>query len=201
MIMPYLRPFDDPEFGAIGEVVDFVKQTLEVRSLPSVSLSFVSAHIYAGNLLSSQAPNSAQVGLVISQIEVADASHIARDCAAANIMMDGRPLYPKGHHPIRRDHSVDAMYELSPLPRIDHPVRYHLIDFGISTRFPVGSSTYVTGLKGRDKDVPELSADVPYDAMKVDIFTLGNLYHKEFVQVRHATHVFLFGYSLSFACE
>lgn len=149
MIMPYLRPFDDPEFGAIGEVVDFVKQTLE-------GICFLHKHRIAH-----------------------------RDCAAANIMMDGRPLYPKGHHPIRRDHSVDAMYELSPLPRIDHPVRYHVIDFGISTRFPVGSSTYVTGLKGRDKDVPELSADVPYDAMKVDIFTLGNLYHKEFVQKYH----------------
>ncbi|KAF9807924.1 hypothetical protein IEO21_08019 [Rhodonia placenta] len=110
MIMPYLRPFDDPEFGAIGEVVDFVKQTLE-------GICFLHKHRIAH--------------------------------------------------------------------RIDHPVRYHLIDFGISTRFPVGSSTYVTGLKGRDKDVPELSADVPYDAMKVDIFTLGNLYHKEFVQKYH----------------
>lgn len=30
MIMPYLRPYDDPEFGAIGEAVDFMKQTLEV---------------------------------------------------------------------------------------------------------------------------------------------------------------------------
>lgn len=32
MVMPYLRPFDDPEFGTIGEVVDFLKQTLEVRN-------------------------------------------------------------------------------------------------------------------------------------------------------------------------
>lgn len=106
-----------------------------------------------------------------------------RDCAAANIMMDGRPLYPRGHHPIRRNYSVDAIYELSPLSRLDHPVRYYLIDFGISTRFPEGSSTYVTGLKGRDKEVPELSSDVPYDATKVDIFTLGNLFRQEFVQV------------------
>jgi hypothetical protein len=28
--MPLLRPFDDPEFGAVGEVVDFVTQMLEV---------------------------------------------------------------------------------------------------------------------------------------------------------------------------
>lgn len=27
LVMPYLRPFNDSEFGAIGEAVDFVKQT------------------------------------------------------------------------------------------------------------------------------------------------------------------------------
>lgn len=145
LVMPYLRPFNDSEFGAIGEAVDFVKQTC-----------FLHRHQIAH-----------------------------RDCAVANIIMDDRPLYPKGHHPIRRNYSVDAIYELSPLARIDHPVRYYLIDFGISSHFPEGSSTYVTGLKGRYKEVPELSADVPYDAMKVDIFTLGNLYRKEFLQKCH----------------
>ncbi|KAK7688005.1 hypothetical protein QCA50_008375 [Cerrena zonata] len=30
IIMPYLRPFDDPELRTIGEVVDFISQTLEV---------------------------------------------------------------------------------------------------------------------------------------------------------------------------
>lgn len=29
MIIPYLRPFNNPEFGAVGEVVDFVRQSLE----------------------------------------------------------------------------------------------------------------------------------------------------------------------------
>jgi hypothetical protein len=30
IVMPLLRPFDDPEFGAVGEVVDFVTQMLEI---------------------------------------------------------------------------------------------------------------------------------------------------------------------------
>jgi hypothetical protein len=30
LVMPLLRLFDDPEFGAVGEVVDFVTQILEV---------------------------------------------------------------------------------------------------------------------------------------------------------------------------
>ncbi|OBZ69512.1 hypothetical protein A0H81_10167 [Grifola frondosa] len=29
MFMPYLRPFDNPDFGAVGEVVDFMRQMLE----------------------------------------------------------------------------------------------------------------------------------------------------------------------------
>ena len=33
LVMPLLRPFDDPEFQAIGEVVDFVTQILEVSVL------------------------------------------------------------------------------------------------------------------------------------------------------------------------
>ena len=91
-------------------------------------------------------------------------------------MMDGRPLYPEGHHPVRLNYSTDAIFELTPLSRIDHPVRYYFIDFGISTRFEAGASSLVVGAKGREKDVPELSNTVPYDAYKVDIFALGSLF-------------------------
>ena len=31
IVMPLLRPFDEPKFGAIGEVIEFVTQLLEVR--------------------------------------------------------------------------------------------------------------------------------------------------------------------------
>ncbi|CCM01524.1 uncharacterized protein FIBRA_03580 [Fibroporia radiculosa] len=149
LIMPYLRPFNDPEFRAIGEVVEFVQQTLE-------GLSFLHRNYIAH-----------------------------RDCAAANIMMDGRPLYPHGHHPVRRNYTTDGVFDVVPLSRLDCPVRYYFIDFGISTRFLEGSSTYVLGRQGRDKDVPELSSEVPYDAFKVDIFTLGNLYRTEFYEKYH----------------
>lgn len=36
LVMPLLRPFDDPDFTVIGEVVDFVTQILEVRVLKFV---------------------------------------------------------------------------------------------------------------------------------------------------------------------
>lgn len=33
MVMPYLCPFDDPELYAIGDVIDFIAQTLEASTL------------------------------------------------------------------------------------------------------------------------------------------------------------------------
>lgn len=100
-----------------------------------------------------------------------------------NVMMDGQPLYPQGHHPVRMHRSVDAIDELTPLRRIDHQIKYYYVDFGLSVRFPPGASSLVVGDVGRDDEVPELSWTVPYDAYKIDIHALGNLFYKEFVKV------------------
>lgn len=99
-------------------------------------------------------------------------------------MMDGSPLYPGGFHPMRRRFSPDVIDELKPLSRIDHPVRYYYIDFGLSERFAPGASSLVVGDVGRDNEVPELSSTVPYDGYKADIHALGNLFHKELELVR-----------------
>ncbi|KAI0364016.1 hypothetical protein BV20DRAFT_957137 [Pilatotrama ljubarskyi] len=149
MVMPFLRPFNDPEFEMVGDVIQFVSQMLE-------GLAFLHSN------------------------------HVAhRDIAALNIMMDGRPLYPQGHHPVRRNCSEDIIDELAPLHRIDHPVKYFYVDFGLSVRFAPGASTLVVGDVGRDAEVPELSSTVPYDAYKADIYALGNLFDKEFQQQYH----------------
>ncbi|KAI0753329.1 kinase-like domain-containing protein [Daedaleopsis nitida] len=149
LVMPYLRPFNDPPFYTVGEVIDFIDQTLE-------GLAFLHRHGVAH-----------------------------RDISAPNIMMDARSLYPEGHHPVRRNYSCDGMHRVTPLTRTEKSVRYFYIDFGLSTRFAPGSLSYAVGKIGRDIDVPELSADVPYDAYKVDIFSLGNVYDKEFEQKYH----------------
>ncbi|KAI0351975.1 kinase-like protein [Trametes cingulata] len=152
MIMEYLRPFDDPEFIMIGDVVDFVTQMLE-------GLAFLHEHRVAH-----------------------------RDIAPLNVMMDGRALYPRGHHPVWTDCSPDLIEELTPLPRLDHSVKYFYVDFGLSVRFPPGTPTHVVGDVGRDAEVPELSSTVPYDAFKVDIYALGNLFDKNFEQRYHSLH-------------
>ncbi|KAI8970996.1 kinase-like protein [Trametes punicea] len=153
MVMPYLRPINDPDFTTVGEVVDFVSQTLE-----ACPPGLVFMHRYR-------------------------IAH--RDIAVENIMMDARALYPEGHHPVRLGSSPDAIYEVNPLPRADHKLQYYYIDFGLACHLPRGKSSYVVGDVGRDTEVPELSSHVPYDAFKVDIFALGNLYFKEFEQRFH----------------
>jgi len=64
------------------------------------------------------------------------------------------------------------------------PVKYYFTDFGISTQIAnAKASRLVTGHDGQDQDVPELSDDVPYDPFPVDVFTLGNLYKRHFIDV------------------
>ena len=98
-------------------------------------------------------------------------------------MMDGRALYPEGHHPVRIEFLPDGAVDAYPLARSGSQVRYLFIDFGLSKLFEEGGSTLVVGCTGRDKEIPELSNEVPYDAYRADIFALGNLYYKEFLSV------------------
>lgn len=63
-------------------------------------------------------------------------------------------------------------------------VRYYFIDFGLSSRFDgVGIPRLVTGDRAQDREIPELSLIVPYDPFAVDIFTLGNVYKRNLIQV------------------
>lgn len=147
LILPYLTPFKEPQFTAIGEVVDFIRQTLE-------GIDFMHRQGVAH-----------------------------RDCTAGSIMMDSRPLYPRGHHPARRDWTMDAVHEAPCLSRIKNPVKYYLVDFDSSTRFAEDQLPLVAGAKGRDRTAPEFKVDEPYDAYKLDMYTLGHLYHVEFIEI------------------
>ncbi|KAH9935121.1 kinase-like domain-containing protein [Epithele typhae] len=144
MVMPYLRPYNNPPMATIGELFAFIDQTLE-------GLSFLHSHRVAH-----------------------------RDVAPSNIMMDASALFPEGHHPVRLQATPDAVYDAKYHPRTGRPVRYLYIDFDCATVFDDGKPSMVLGVIGRDREVPELSDLVPYDAFKVDIYALGNMYFKEF---------------------
>ena len=98
-------------------------------------------------------------------------------------MMDATKLYPQGYHPIRIDYLPNAIFKANLLPRSQHPVKYFFIDFGMSNYFPGDTPPIVVGNNGRDRDVPELSLDEPYDAYKVDVHILGNTIRNEFLLV------------------
>lgn len=100
-----------------------------------------------------------------------------RDCAEGNIMMEATSLFPNGHHPVHPEFALDLQESSRPYTRFEAPtpVRYFFLDFGLSSHIQPGSSKFVVGVFGQDREVPELSATVPYDAFKLDIFILGNV--------------------------
>ncbi|OCH90628.1 hypothetical protein OBBRIDRAFT_754583 [Obba rivulosa] len=107
-----------------------------------------------------------------------------RDCAPKNLMMVADAMYPFGFHPILYRCLPDGKSTAPYLRRSDVGVRYYYIDFGISVRIPPEKHPkLVTGFLGRDREVPELSATVPYDPFKVDVFIIGNVLRRQFYDV------------------
>lgn len=103
------------------------------------------------------------------------------DCSVDNLMMDADELFPNGFHPLMQHQLPDFSDFARQLPRRKARVRYLYVDYGISSYFsPKGTEARdVVGLDGRDRDVPELSADVPYDPFKVDVFLIGSMLKQE----------------------
>lgn len=99
--------------------------------------------------------------------------------------MDARPILPKGWHFVADGFAPNGVDLLSPLARIDHPVRYYIIDYDCSLRLlPDQPRSLVEKFGGRDGDVPEIATYKPCDPFKVDVFTVGNVFLKDFYQVR-----------------
>ena len=66
---------------------------------------------------------------------------------------------------------------LTPLARIDHPVRYYLID---CHRFLPDHPHLVLDWGGRDSELRERQL---HDLFKVDVFTVGNVFFSKSFQV------------------
>lgn len=99
--------------------------------------------------------------------------------------MDASALYPLGFHPVYPHKLRDGTAGPLPLPRAAAKIKYYFVDFGISSLISKDSSNkLVVGNFGRDREVPELSVSTPYDPFKVDVFILGNLFDRGFVEVR-----------------
>ncbi|KAL5536407.1 hypothetical protein ACEPAF_229 [Sanghuangporus sanghuang] len=115
--------------------------------------------------------------------------HVAhRDLSSSNIMIDASEMFPDGVHPdplwcdLHPDHLVPARF----LRRTQlKKVTYYFIDFGISSHFEdPREPRLVTGIDGRDREVPERHLTEPYDPFPVDVFSLGNTYKRLFRNYR-----------------
>lgn len=100
-----------------------------------------------------------------------------RDACWKNLMMDATKIIPKGFHPQRPYTTTGISADLSWNKRSSvAPIDYFIIDYGLTMWFrDPHARNSALGVCGQDKTVPELSAIVPYDPFKVDIYQLGGV--------------------------
>ncbi|KII92697.1 hypothetical protein PLICRDRAFT_103575 [Plicaturopsis crispa FD-325 SS-3] len=110
-----------------------------------------------------------------------------RDIHKLNVMMDATPLYPVPYHPfdlsMKRDYSGTAKH----FTRTQRPVKYYIIDFGISRRYkPEDGPPLEDPIYGGDKTVPEFQKSLdPCDPFPTDIYYLGNMIREHFLNERY----------------
>lgn len=100
-------------------------------------------------------------------------------------MVDGSKMFPDSYHPmepdLKRDYSGRARY----YTRTQRPPKYYIIDFGISRRYALGDETPLEPpIWGGDKSVPEFHKSTnPCDPFPTDMYYIGNLIRKDFLEV------------------
>lgn len=103
-------------------------------------------------------------------------------------MMAADSTYPRGFNPVLRNCLPGSRERARPYSRMSEPapVKYHFTDFSRSVRIPAeakGAGRLALGTVGGDREVPELSNDIPYDPCKVDVFILGNVFRRRISDV------------------
>lgn len=98
--------------------------------------------------------------------------------------MDGSNLYKDGWHPMNTWLTRNGKDDLClTRKRSEVEIKYHFIDFGLSTEFRPGQSErLVTGGLGR-LQAPEQISGLPYDPFKLDVYYLGHVYQTKIVDV------------------
>ncbi|KAJ3002778.1 hypothetical protein NUW54_g5662 [Trametes sanguinea] len=109
-----------------------------------------------------------------------------RDIMNLNFMMDPTPMISETWHPHIPHRSYDTRRKVTVSTRTRHPVKYYIIDFGISRRYPADCvSPLEDPIWGGIKTVPEFQgSDEPRDPFPTDIYYVGYLLWEDFVEVR-----------------
>ncbi|KAJ6496860.1 hypothetical protein DFH09DRAFT_945771 [Mycena vulgaris] len=112
------------------------------------------------------------------------------DCNGYNIMMDGQHLFPHGFHPQYQDMKRDKFETPTHYTRTQRPVKYYIIDFGLSRKFQEGEVPRTYIIEGGDSSPPEfgtiqerLDSAIPHkllDSFPTDIYYLGNMIRRNY---------------------
>ncbi len=121
-----------------------------------------------------------------------------RDLNSNNFMIDGRPLYPQGYHPVLIQSRYDRKGRAKHFNRTQLPPKYYIIDFGISRRYkPEDCPPLEPPIRGGDKSVPEFATGEPQNPFATDIYYVGNMIRQEFIEVCLPSFPFQAGHTLN----
>lgn len=99
--------------------------------------------------------------------------------------MDPTNLYPDLFHPQVPNMSYEYTGQARHLTRTAAPVKYYLIDFGISRKFdPADGPPRELPIRGGDKSAPEIDSEEPIDPFPTDVYYLGNMIRMDILDVR-----------------
>ncbi|KAJ3490970.1 hypothetical protein NLI96_g1017 [Meripilus lineatus] len=112
-------------------------------------------------------------------------AHVAhRDCNSLNIMMDPTGLFPDLYHPQVPDMNYEYTDLAKRFTRTKAPIKYYLIDFGISRKFnPADGPPRELPIRGGDKSAPENDSEEPIDPFPTDVYYLGNMIREDILDL------------------
>ena len=101
-------------------------------------------------------------------------------------MLDPTPLLQEEAHPVLPELAKDLMHQPKHRSRTSRPTKYYLIDFGLSKRYdPANGPPRDLPIFGGDKTVPEFRQfNDLHDPFPTDVYYLGNILRRDFLQVR-----------------
>ncbi|KAF7324698.1 Protein kinase domain-containing protein [Mycena kentingensis (nom. inval.)] len=158
LVLALVRRVDSPPFETFGEAVEMFRQIFE-------AVQFLHHH---------------------------NVAH--RDLHSLNIGMDGSHLYAGGFHPAihhqdRRPDARDSIFlfrrNAKHTTRTWKPVKYYLVDFGISRRYTDAQREHYIHepiIVGGDRAAPEYAPGVvTADPFPIDIWTIAHFIHMDFI--------------------
>lgn len=189
LVLPLLRPFNNPRFESIGEAVEFFRQVFEVLHSSVHIAVWIIYNIFQGLQFIHQCHVAHRYAHKLHN-SVTSTNRGYSDCMHLNIMMDARPMYPNMYHPREPTTNLNWKGTAKYHTRTARPVKYYFIDFGISRKYDANNTSPLEDpIMGGDKTVPEFQESTePCNPFPTDIYCLGNMIREFFLEVRTLLH-------------